>query len=218
MKLASEARKLANYINKLESFETIYIQNEFVYNHIGALFVDITLQAGLNYKNVVLPRVQRVLLNYPEANTTIRFNKLIEQDGLEKIIKWKNEIKINRLKRLVLFALVNNINTCADFKIFLMQNKNQEEFLKLSGIGAKTIDYTLKLLNFDTVAVDRHIYSFVEMAEIKIVNYAFTKKIVEYAADFLQISRTAMDYSIWNYMSSKDKDLSQSKNQLKMDF
>ncbi len=218
MEIVFEARKLADFIDNLDSFKTIYVHQEFCYYHIGALFVDITLQAGLNYNSVVKPRVQRVLLNYPEADTSLRFHELIENHGLENIIRWKNHIKINRLKRLVTFALENNINTCVDFKIFLMDNKNREEFLKLNGVGPKTVDYTLKLLNFDTVAVDRHIYSFVEKAEIRTKNYAFTKKVVEYAADFLQISRSTMDYSIWKYMSENAANDEINKSQLQLNF
>jgi len=218
MKIVCEARKLANFIAGLDSFETLHIKEEFCYQHIGALFVDITLQAGLNYNSVVKPRVQRVLLNYPEADTAQRFHLLIENHGLQQVIKWKSDIKINRLKRLVYFALDNKINTCVDFKIFLMDNKNREEFLKLNGVGPKTVDYTLKLLNFDTVAVDRHIYSFVEMAAIKAESYAFTKKVVEYAADFLQISRSSMDYSIWRYMSNNKKLNIKNNSQLRLEI
>ncbi|WP_051666129.1 hypothetical protein [Pedobacter sp. R20-19] len=216
MEIVFEARKLANYIGGLDTFETLYVESEFCYQHIGALFVDITLQAGLNYQSVVKPRVQRVLLNYPEADTVLKFRDAIEAWGLETIIKWRNSIKINRLERLISFALANEINTCADFKIFLMNANNREEFQKLNGVGPKTVDYTLKLLNFDTVAVDRHIYAFVEMADVKPEGYAFTKKVVEFAADFLQISRSSMDYSIWKYMSNAERSLDKNTSQLEL--
>lgn len=218
MKVIKEARKLANYIHSLKSFERFYPEDKFCYNHIGALFVDITLQAGLNYNHVVKPRVQRVLIRYPEANTTNKFLDLIHECGLENIINWKNEIKLNRLRRLIDFAIENNIHTCADFKNFLLQQNNRKKLLLLNGVGPKTIDYTLKLLNFDTVAVDRHIYSFVGLAEIQVIDYDQTKKIVEYAADFLEISRSAMDYSIWRYMSANQRIEQKDDFQLKLEF
>ncbi|WP_316832931.1 hypothetical protein [Pedobacter aquatilis] len=218
MEIVFEARKLANYIGGLEAFETVHVESEFCYHHIGALFVDITLQAGLNYNSVVKPRVQRVLLKYPEANTVLKFRDAIEVAGLEKMIRWKNNIKINRLERLIEFALQNQINTCADFKLFLMNKTNRDTFQKLNGVGPKTVDYTLKLLNFDTVAVDRHIYAFVELAEVKSESYAFTKKVVEFAADFLQISRSSMDYSIWRYMSNAERRLVRDNSQLTLVF
>jgi hypothetical protein len=202
MTLAFEARKLADYISNLESFETYHVDDQFCYEHIGALFTDIILQSGLNYNTVVKPRVNKVLVEYSDATTTHSFQELINEHGLEKLIKWDHPVKINRFLRLMDFAFENNINTCSDFKHFMMNLGNREKLLNLNGIGPKTIDYTLKLLNFDTVAVDRHIYSFVELADIKINGYDVTKRIVEYAADFLQISRSSMDYSIWKYMSN----------------
>lgn len=219
MKIVQQARKLVNFINSLETFETYYMDEQFCYNHIGALFVDITLQAGLNYNTVVKPRVQGVLLNYPEANTTNRFQDLINDLGLENIIKWKNDVKLNRLKRLIDFAIENDINTCVDFKIFLIQENNRKIFLELNGVGPKTVDYTLKLLNVDTVAVDRHIYAFVELAEIPANDYYITKKVVEYAADFLEVPRSSMDYSIWHYMSKNDRYQDEKKEpQLELEF
>ncbi|MDL2290360.1 hypothetical protein LJB95_03040, partial [Paludibacteraceae bacterium OttesenSCG-928-F17] len=53
----------------------------------------------------------------------------------------------------------------------------------------------------DTIAVDRHIYSYVEQAGIEYKNYEMIKNIVEFAADILNISRRSIDYSIWSHMS-----------------
>lgn len=204
MDLILNARKLADFIANLQYFEISSIESEY-YDHMGALLVDITLQSGLNYNSVVKPRVERILLHYCDANTTTKFNILVQEAGIGNLIQWKNDVKINRLKRVIEFALEHEIDTCTELKKFLLYPKNQSKFLQLNGIGKKTLDYTLKLLNFDTVAVDRHIYSFVKMANIKTADYTYTKKIVEYAADFLDISRSSMDYSIWKYMSEKPK-------------
>jgi hypothetical protein len=204
MTCVAEARKLANFIIGLESFKTIYVERETIYDHMGALLTDITLQAGLNYNKIVRPRVQKLLLNYPGAYTVNFFNETIKCYGLENIINWRHPVKINRLNNIISFLLDNRINTCSDLKLFLLKNENRKRILEINGIGPKTLDYLLKLLNFDTVAVDRHIYSFVQLANIETKEYYHTKKIVEYAADFLQISRSCIDYSIWRYMSDKE--------------
>jgi len=217
MTLAIEARKLADYISSLESFEKHEVDNDLCYHHIGALYTDIILQSGLNYNTVVKPRVQRLLIEYPDYYTTLEFIKLISEHSLEKLIRWTHPVKINRLLRLVDFSIENDINTCIDLKSFLLAAGNQERLLELNGIGPKTIDYALKLLNFDTVAVDRHIYSFVELADIKINGYQITKRVVEYAADFLQVSRSSIDYSIWKYMSANER-VSQPTKQYELDF
>lgn len=205
MNLIKEARKLANYIQSLEDDFIIYsTHKEFEHNHIGALLTDIILQAGLNYKTVVKPRIMDILTNYPHAETLCEFKNLIYLEGLENIINWKHSIKLNRLMELIEFLSNNNINTCDDLKLYLLDSASKDKLLAINGIGLKTVDYLQKLLDFDIVAVDRHIYSFVENAEIELKGYEATKKTVEYAADFLNISRTSLDCSIWNYMSKKE--------------
>ena len=44
------------------------------YCHMGATLTDTVLQAGLNYRSVVLPRVSRILDLYPNAKTTTSFS------------------------------------------------------------------------------------------------------------------------------------------------
>lgn len=200
-----EARKLVNFINGLDSDFREYLVEEdrHSYCHIGALYTNIFLQAGLNYKNIVQPRVERVLLHYSEAETTSKFQKIIESDGLAKIIQWWDSTKLTRIQNFLNFSEKHGIETCNDLRSFLNNRTNQELVLMQNGVGPKTLDYLMKLLNFDTVAVDRHIVSFVEMADINVKGYQSTKRIVEYAADFMEISRSSMDYSIWRYMSDK---------------
>jgi hypothetical protein len=219
MSCAKDARKLANYINSInDSFQKIPAPDQFSYTHIGALYTDIVLQAGLNYNSVVKPRVQRVLLNYADGYTISKFQELIAKEGLEMIIMWKHPEKLNRMIRLINYSVENDINSCCDLKIHLTEKANRDKLLELNGVGPKTLDYLLKLLKFDTVAVDRHIYSFVEMANIKASDYYHTKKVVEYAADFLEVSRACIDYSIWKYMSDKKVQKEEGHLQLKMEF
>jgi hypothetical protein len=200
-----DARKLVDFIQRTDSFELIESNHCQYSNHIAALFTDIVLQAGLNYKTVVTPRVVRVLHNYPHCYTVQSFHALIQTEGLENIVAWKHEIKINRILDLVDFCLSNEINTSTQLKEFLIDPHNKSSFLNIKGIGNKTYDYLLKLLNVDNVAVDRHIYSFLEKAEIHANDYHYIKSIVEYAADLLNISRRNIDYSIWYYMAYEEK-------------
>ncbi|MBK0378562.1 HhH-GDP family DNA glycosylase [Mucilaginibacter segetis] len=202
----------------MESFETVEIDRQICYQHIGALFTDIVLQAGLNYQNIVRPRVQHLLFNYPDDYTRESFEQLIAQVGLENLIRWRHPEKLRRMRDLLTVTAMYEVDSCIDFKVFLGEKKNREKLLEIKGFGPKTIDYTLKLLNFDTVAVDRHIYSFVEMANIPATGYNYTKQVVEYAADFLQVSRSAIDYSIWLYMSQKLNKKSTETSQLQLVF
>lgn len=56
-------------------------------------------------------------------------------------------------------------------------------------IGNKTYDYLKRLLGFDTAAVERHIRSFMEFSDIFCDDYFDIKEIVEYAADFMEMTR-----------------------------
>lgn len=214
MNFVKEARELVDYIKRLESFNTIIVSNKPTYSHIGGLFTDIVLQSGLNYKNVVKPRVLHVIKNYPEAKTVNGFAKAINIKGINHIINWNHPVKIKRILDLISFSQVHSINTCKDLSIFLKANNSRLSFLSINGFGPKTLDYTLKLLSFDTVAIDRHITLFVNQAGLNIKDYYSLKNIVEYAADFMNISRSSLDFSIWKYMST-----GQNKNdQLKLSF
>lgn len=203
MNLAIEARRLADYIQELNLPSEHETRHYNAYTHIGALYTNIILQAGLNYKTVVQPRVMHVLREYPNADTVKGFIEVVNIYGIGNVINWKHFDKIDRMLKLLDFSIEMSINTCEDLSNFLRCESNQEKFLNIKGIGNKTLDYTLKLLAFDTIAVDRHIYTFVEQAGLPVIDYTTTKKVVEFAADILDVSRSAMDYRIWLYMSNK---------------
>jgi hypothetical protein len=203
MDYAVEARKLANYIREL-SFSIDYpmYKNE-AYTHIGALYTNVVLQAGLNYKTVVQPRVERVELCYPRAYCLSGFIKTIEEETLETILSWKHAEKLGRMNSLLEFSVKHNIETCKDLASYLSNELNHGAFLEIRGFGHKTLDYARKLLSFDTIAVDRHIFMFVELAGVPVGDYSSTKNVVEFAADLLEVSRASIDFAIWNYMSQK---------------
>lgn len=200
-----DARKLVDFIEKNGALQLIESNFCHYSNHIPALFTDIVLQAGLNYKSVVAPRVKKVLVNYPNCKTVNDFCQLLDYEILENIISWKNEIKLTRMRNLLNFCLDNSINTSDDLRLFLLNKDNKCAFLDLKGFGDKTYDYLLKLLNVDTVAVDRHIYNFLDIAGIDAVDYNYSKSIVEIAADLMDISRRSVDYSIWFHMAYENK-------------
>lgn len=213
------ARSLVDYIKSQEGFKFYEFKKTHGYNHIGALFTDIILQAGLNYKTVVKPRVERILLEFPEAYNLKNLIQVIEDNKIEQVINWHHSIKLNRFNNLIEFCLIYKINSCNDLKCFLSSKQNHKLFTAVNGLGPKTLDYTMKLLDFDTVAVDRHIISFVKLAGIDPVNYNHTKKVVEFAADLLNISRSSLDATIWHHMSLYfDSKIEEKDNQLELIF
>ena len=103
-----KAEKLIQYIYKTEH-NFAPVTQRTPYNHMGATIVDSILQAGLNYKTVVYPRVKKLILSYPDYKTTCDFLILIQTIPLTNLINWTNEVKINRIKELSWFLYNNSI-------------------------------------------------------------------------------------------------------------
>lgn len=203
--MTSKALRLKEYISQIDDFK--FVEPEYCpyINHIGALFTDTILQAGVNYRRVVWPRVAHVLDTFPYASTVSIFAEILENYGTANVLHWSNAEKIQRMNELVLFCLDHQIETSKQLTEFMRYEKNVSMLKDIRGIGNKTCDYLKRLLGFDTVAVDRHIRSFMESADIYSDDYFDIKEIVEYAADFMDKTRRELDYSIWSYMSKKEQ-------------
>lgn len=212
--MTSNALRLKEYISQIDDFK--FIEPEYCpyINHVGALFTDTILQAGVNYRSVVWPRVAHVLDTFPYATTVSIFAEILENYGTANVLHWSNAEKIQRMNELVLFCIDHQIETSRQLTEFLRYEQNVNMLKDIHGIGNKTCDYLKRLLGFDTVAVDRHIRSFMESADIFCDDYFDIKEIVEYAADFMEMTRRELDYSIWSYMSRKEQKVIQ----LSLDF
>jgi len=198
----TEINKLIKFIENHQDFNIIKSNSCFYNNHLGAVLTDIILQAGLNYRTVVLPRVLHVYNEFYAANNLDGLLSTINEIGLNNFLNWQNEIKLNRFQFVLDYLVDNSIQTTNELHKHLTRDINLKSFLSIQGIGNKTLDYFFKLMNVDTITVDRHIINFLSQANINYFNYHSAKKIVEYAADILDISRRDIDYSIWNYMSN----------------
>lgn len=80
--MTSNALKLKEYINRIDDFK--FVEPEYCpyINHIGALFTDTILQAGVNYRSIVWPRVAHILDTFPYATTVSVFAEVLENYGL----------------------------------------------------------------------------------------------------------------------------------------
>ena len=91
------ARELVNYIKKNSDLQLIQPKECEYKNHIGALFTDIILQSGVNYRTVVAPRVKFVLEMYPIAFSVENFFSTI-------LLSLINLIRIIHDKYITLFS------------------------------------------------------------------------------------------------------------------
>jgi hypothetical protein len=166
---------------------------------MGALLVDAVLQAGLNYRTVVVPRVNRVLQQFPNAVTTLAFKDVLDQSGAANVLQWAHPEKPRRLCELTVFLIDNAVFTTTAFRAWLLTDTSSTH---LAGIGPKTIDYLKMLCGIDSIAVDRHIQTFVSRAGVRCSDYDVVKQIVERAADVLGVARSELDRAIWDYESN----------------
>lgn len=201
--MTAYALKLKEYIDSIDDFDIIPLEPCPYMDHIGAVFTDTILQAGVNYRKVVWPRVNYILRTFPHADTVHTFADVLDQYGTANVLRWNNKDKIRRLEDLVSFCKYNSIDTANELTEYLRYDLHLDELKSIKGIGDKTCDYMKRLLGFDTVAVDRHVRAFVEGADILCKDYYDIKDVVEYAADFMECARCELDYSIWFYMSQK---------------
>ena len=196
-----KAEKLIQYIYKTEH-NFVPVTQRTPYNHMGATIVDSILQAGLNYKTVVYPRVKKLLLFYPDYKTTCDFLILIQIIPLTNLINWTNEVKINRIKELSWFLYNNSIETEANLAIWLEGNENKQKLKQIKGIGNKTVDYLTMLSGKPAIAIDRHLFKYLEYAGVVVKSYEEANKIYSYVANQLNMTFYELDKKIWTYMSS----------------
>lgn len=196
-----KAEKLIQYIYKTEH-NFVPVTQRTPYNHMGATIVDSILQAGLNYKTVVYPRVKKLILSYPDYKTTCDFLILIQTIPLTNLINWTNEVKINRIKELSWFLYNNSIETEANLAIWLEDYKNKQRLKQINGIGNKTIDYLTMLSGKPAIAIDRHLFKYLEYAGVVVKSYEEANKIYSYVAKQLDMTFYELDKKIWTYMSN----------------
>lgn len=201
MNADEKAATLVNYVHSLTDFTIVEAIEG--YNHMGATISDAMLQAGVNYRYVVQPRVQRLLEQYPEARTTSGFIRLLTKVGHNNLLDWKDTEKPNRILGVAEFFSSKGIETEADLRQWLQESSNLEKLKQLRGIGNKTADYFKILVGIPTSAVDRHLHGFLSEASIEVNGYDEARRVINKAADLMRINRSHFDHSIWKYKSSR---------------
>jgi hypothetical protein len=176
---------------------------------MGATITDSILQAGLNYKYVVYPRIQKLIADYGNFRTTCDFLILIQTIPLEKLINWKNKEKLSRIEKVSWFFYKNRVNDEKELSIWLKDEANTSILKKVKGIGPKTIDYLQILSGNESIAIDRHLRNFLKISGINFNSYEEAKYVLSVAADFLGVSKYEIDKKIWLFMSSPKKKYSE---------
>ncbi len=201
---ASAARRLANFILCLDGF-VVRERMGAGYNHMGAIICDTILQAGLNYKTVVAPRVQNVLHRWPSAWRTTGFTKMMKRNGVHEILHWRDDEKPNRIRALTGLLISHGVDTESDLRSWLTDESNVALLRTLRGVGPKSADYIKSLVGVPAVAVDRHVRTFVGWAGIVTNEYYQIRETVCKAAELLGYGHCELDHAIWSYVSTNEQ-------------
>lgn len=202
--LNSNIIKLKEAVKKIPPKTISYVERK-PYNNMAATLSDAILQAGMNYKTVVMPRISDILYRYSNFTSTCDFIILFQTVPIEQIIKWKNKKKQNTLCNLAWLLYNEGVNSEEDFRQWGRVSENEEKLLALDGIGYKTVDYLKLLSGLETIPVDRHLFKFLKDSEIPITTYYDASYIFKSAAKELNIEERLLDKIIWDYMSSRKK-------------
>jgi hypothetical protein len=170
-------------------------------DHLGAVLADAALQAGLNYRSVVRPRVERILHQYPDAADMVGLQKVLENRSVAEFLQWKHPDKIGRFTALRELLQSERLQTVADLRRWLLSGNSRNALLDISGVGPKTVDYLCCLVGIDCIPVDRHVKLFAKNAGIEARDYEGIRLAVSFAADLLGISRRTFDAWLWKLAS-----------------
>ena len=198
-----QAQKLALFIETMP-LQTVEKRTDS-YQHMGATITDAILQAGLNYRHVVWPRVAHLLSDFPDYTTTCDFLILMKIIPLPELLNWHNKRKLTLIEKVSNLFYNNNVETETDLASWLNKQHNEQYLLSMNGIGFKTIDYLKMLIGTPAIAIDRHLFSFLKLANIMIDTYQEASEIYYETAKLLSIGEYELDRKVWLYMSTLQK-------------
>jgi hypothetical protein len=200
--MSNSAYVLARHLERYADTETPLMPRRR-YRHMGATISDAALQAGLNYRTVVAPRVTNVLRHWPRATTTSAFSRKVRLYDLGRLLEWRDPVKLTRAVALADFFLDAGIETEDELSTFLMDEFRAESLLAINGIGRKTVDYLKILAGLPAFAIDRHVKAVIAEAGISCGSYEEARGLMLAAAEYLAVDAAALDSRIWTAMSRR---------------
>lgn len=209
------AKQLVEYIHSLPDFQ-IYNQADGAYGHIGATLADAVLQANNNYKQNVRPRITRIRERYGNEQTREALELLLQRIGVQEFLNWNGTRKPQTFIELVHLLRRESVNTEADLTDWLQLDDSCAKLLAIRFIGPKTADYLKNLVGLSNVAMDRHLFDFLERAGFGRLKYVDGKEVILRAADLLALSAELLDHSIWRYMSGDNTPVAPCDEKIKM--
>lgn len=113
---------------------------------------------------------------------------------------------MNRLTSILHLLQSENVENEAELQTWLTKDTNLRKLLAINGVGPKTVDYLKIMVGLQSIAIDRRLLKFFDMAGIAINpgDYNTPRDILKDAASFLSVSQADLDHSIWRYVGGED--------------
>jgi hypothetical protein len=194
--------QLAKFVMRLNDF-VVTRRDGAGYDHMGAIICDSILQAGLNYRSVVAPRIKELLLRWPSGRRTSVFASMTKRYGIRDVLNWRDKEKPHRISALTDFFLRRSIETESELAEWLLDSSHASSLIDVRGVGPKTIDYIKSLVGVQTVAVERQVRTFVSWAGLSLNSYNEIRSVVCDAARLLGHDSCDLDHAIWKYVSTR---------------
>jgi hypothetical protein len=195
MSISTSAEAIVAHTRRINL--TFPVVNRVAYNHMGALLADTILQTGLNYRHVVMPRVESIIREFPEAITTIRFLDILEAYGAPTVLRWNHPLKPRRLESLTRFLVDEGVYTIHGLGNWVVVPDHMSRLRELPGIGPKTLSYIQNLAGVEEVPIDRHVRRFVQSAGVTCDSYDEIGQLLKETAALLGVSCRSFDRAIW---------------------
>lgn len=101
------------------------------YDHMGALLSDAALQATIDFDSVVKPRVDKLLVTWPDAVTVDRFRARVAAENLCAVLDCNHPERLARALRLADLLATEGVQTVPDLHEWCLRSDSRTKLLKL---------------------------------------------------------------------------------------
>ena len=125
--------------------------------HVGAVLADAVLQAGMNYRAFVEPRVTRVERNYPTAASVSGLLELLRTHDASTVLNCAHRRKCRTFGELAQLLAVEGVESAEDLRGWLQGAGARAKLMAVHGVAVKTAAYLRLLVGLESIAIDVHL-------------------------------------------------------------
>lgn len=202
MSVEEDAARLLEYMDEAGLDASKEVKRGW--DHIGGVLVDASLQRRRNYKNVVKPRVENLISEWPDAATTTGFRRRLASETLPNVISWRSPDRLQQINDLGEVLEDLEIETVDDLRARLLDPDTRaivrSALDAVRQVGPKTLDYFDILVGIPTgVAIDVRIRRVAEAAGLREMSYGHLSAVIRAAAKSRRWRPGDIDAVLWGF-------------------